>query len=430
MLVNAEAIQFPLVFLEGILSFFSPCVIPLLPVYIGYLAGGASHRLEDGTTVYRRSTVMLHTVFFVLGISAVFFLLGFSFTALGQFFGAHRRAFTVVGGILILILGLFQLGVFRLPFLQGERKIHLDLRGKEMTPVTAFVMGFTFSFAWTPCVGPALSSVLILASNSATALQGGLLILAYALGFVIPFLLLGLFTSQVLEFLKKRRHWLGAAVKIGGALLVIVGVLMITGWINGINGYFGSLGNGLSGGTASSQREESAAAAGEEASQEASSAQTEEDAAANRPALVDFTLTDQYGEEHTLSDYHGKVVVLNFWTTWCTYCKEEMPDLEELYQSTGQNGEELVILGVANPRTDDAPYNQDVTRDEVEQFLEESGYTFPTVMDETGEVLSAYGVRSFPSTYFIDKEGRVMGYYPGLMDPQLLQQVIDGLLAE
>ena len=88
MLVNAEAIQFPLVFLEGILSFFSPCVIPLLPVYIGYLAGGASHRLEDGTTVYRRSTVMLHTVFFVLGISAVFFLLGFSFTALGQFFGA------------------------------------------------------------------------------------------------------------------------------------------------------------------------------------------------------------------------------------------------------------------------------------------------------------------------------------------------------
>ena len=115
---------------------------------------------------------MLHTVFFVLGISAVFFLLGFSFTALGQFFGAHRRAFTVVGGILILILGLFQLGVFRLPFLQGERKIHLDLRGKEMTPVTAFVMGFTFSFAWTPCVGPALSSVLILASNSATALQG------------------------------------------------------------------------------------------------------------------------------------------------------------------------------------------------------------------------------------------------------------------
>ena len=107
-----------------------------------------------------------------------------------------------------------------------------------------------------------------------------------------------------------------------------------------------------------------------------------------------------------------------------------MPDLEELYQSTGQNGEDLVILGVANPRTDDAPYNQDVTRDEVEQFLEESGYTFPTVMDETGEVLSAYGVRSFPSTYFIDKEGRVMGYYPGLMDPQLLQQVIDGLLAE
>ena len=444
---GAESIHLPIVFLEGILSFFSPCVIPLLPIYIGYLAGGASTKNEDGTVTYHRKTVMLHTLFFVLGISAVFFLLGFSFTALGSFFGAHRRGFTVAGGLIILALGLFQLGLFRLPFLQREKKFHLDLRGKEMTPATAFVMGFTFSFAWTPCVGPALSSVLILASNSSTALRGGMLILGYALGFVIPFLFLGLFTGQMLEFLKKRRHWLGAAVKVGGALLVIMGVLMVTGWINGINSFFGSLGTGGSGGVSapstsqsqpaqteesSSQPGESAAPGGESAAQEESSSQAEssQDAASTRPDIVDFTLTDQYGNEHTLSDYKGKVVVLNFWTTWCTYCKKEMPDLEELYKSSGENGEDLVILGVANPRTDASPYNQDVSREEITQFLEEGGYTFPTVMDETGEVLQAYGVRSFPSTYFIDKEGRVMGYAPGLMSADLLKQVVDQLLAE
>ena len=428
LLFGAETIHLPIVFLEGILSFFSPCVIPLLPVYIGYLAGGASSRDPDGAVVYRRRTVMLHTLFFVLGISAVFFLLGFSFTALGSFFGAHRRGFTLVGGLIILVLGLFQLGVFRLPFLQREKKFHLDLRGREMNPATAFVMGFTFSFAWTPCVGPALSSVLILASNSSTALRGGLLILGYALGFVIPFLFLGLFTGQVLEFLKKRRHWLGAAVKVGGALLVVMGLLMVTGWIGGINSFFGSLGTGSAAPSASqSQPAEETPAAGESASREESASQAD---TSTRPALVDFTLTDQYGNEHTLSDYKGKVVVLNFWTTWCTYCKKEMPDLEELYNSSGENGEDLVVLGVANPRTDDSPYNQDVTREEVARFLSDNGYTFPTVMDETGEVLQAYGVRSFPSTYFIDKEGRVMGYYPGQMDPSLLKQVVDQLLGE
>lgn len=429
MLVNAEAIQFPLVFLEGILSFFSPCVIPLLPVYIGYLAGGASHRLEDGTTVYRRSTVMLHTMFFVLGISAVFFLLGFSFTALGQFFGAHRRAFTVVGGILILILGLFQLGVFRLPFLQGERKIHLDLRGKEMTPVTAFVMGFTFSFAWTPCVGPTLASVLLMAT-SAQAAQGFVLIGVYTLGFVLPFLAVGLFTSTLLELFRKHKNVVKYTVKIGGVLMVFMGVMMFTGWMNHLTNYLSSFGASESSTVSSAVEEETGEASSlpAESSPAESSSQAASEAEADPEAVPapDFTLKDQLGNSHTLSDYQGKVVFLNFWGTWCPPCRAEMPDIQALYEEYGENQGDVVFLGVAHPNL-----GQEGTAEDVAAFMEENGYTYPTLMDEGGAVSTySYYISGFPTTFMIDTDGNVYGYVTGQltldMMRSIIQQTIDG----
>ena len=159
-------ISFWVVFLEGLVSFFSPCVLPLIPIYVSYLAGNAKRTEPDGTISYERKKVFFHTVFFVLGISFAFFVLGLSFSALGSFFNQYKNVFSRVGGIIILLLGLYQVGFLKLKSLDQEHRLPFRLKLQNMNPLVAFVMGFTFSFAWTPCVGPALSSVLVLASTA------------------------------------------------------------------------------------------------------------------------------------------------------------------------------------------------------------------------------------------------------------------------
>ena len=145
-ILSGENISFILVFIEGLISFFSPCIIPLLPVYMTYLAGSAKENV-DGVINYKRKTVFLHTVFFVLGISFAFFILLTAFTAVGSFFSRYQNIFTRVGGIVIIILGLFQLDFFEFKFLQKERRVNTSFLNREMNPIIAFIMGFTFSFA-------------------------------------------------------------------------------------------------------------------------------------------------------------------------------------------------------------------------------------------------------------------------------------------
>lgn len=227
-------ISFLLVFLEGFLSFFSPCVIPLIPVYISYLAGNGKKVDADGTITYERKKVLLNTLFFIAGISSTFFILGLSFSTLGTFFNSNKLLFTRIGGIIIILLGLVQVGLLNFSFLKIEKKIHIEIKKDKINPIIAFIMGFTFSFAWTPCVGPALSSVLILASSASSAYNGNMLVLVYAVGFILPFLALGLFTTQVLNFFKEKRNLMKYTIKIGGIILIIIGVLTFTGLFNNI----------------------------------------------------------------------------------------------------------------------------------------------------------------------------------------------------
>jgi len=155
---------------------------------------------------------------------------------------------------------------------------------------------------------------------------------------------------------------------------------------------------------------------------------TENEEKPEYPPAYDFTLTDQYGNTHTLSDYKGKVVFLNFWASWCGPCKKEMPDIEELYQKYNLNQDEVVFLGVANPKSKDYPHNSDEEKDEILKFLDENGYTFPTVFDETGEILMNYYITAFPTTFMINKEGNVMGYIPGMMTKDIMESVIEQTL--
>ena len=436
------------VFLQGLLSFFSPCVLPLLPLYIGYLSGGTAVKGEDGRMHYKQSKVLLHTVFIVTGVSFAFFLLGLGGSAVGGFFHSYQAMFARIGGILVMLFGLYQMGIFGISSVLGkEHRLPFRLDRFAMSPVTALLMGFTFSFAWTPCVGPALTSVLLMAASAATRSQGFGLIGVYTLGFVLPFLFVGLFTTRLLELFKKYRGVVQYTVKIGGILMVLMGILMFTGKMNDVTGYLSRISGiqvsqtermeegtvtekaeadnegekqGTEGGsTESGKGGPESTAASEEASGETAPAETAADARPVIPA-VDFELEDQYGNIHRLEDYRGKTIFLNFWATWCPPCKAEMPDIQKLYEKSATEGENAVIvLGVAAPNM-----GQEGSEEEIAAFMEEKGYTYPVLMDTEGELFNSYGIMSFPTTFMIDRDGNVFGYVSGMLSADMMDSIV------
>ena len=405
------------VFLQGALSFFSPCVLPLVPLYVSYLAGGAAVVGEDGVRRYPRGKIFLNTLFFVAGISFAFFLLGLGLTALGAFFHDYQVWFARISGVIILLFGLYQLGLGkRAMLLEQERRLPFRLDKLAMNPAVALVMGFTFSFAWTPCVGPTLSSVLLMASSAESSAAGFLLIGVYTLGFVLPFLAVGLFTGAVLDFFKAHQSVVRYTVKIGAVLLIVMGILTLTGATNGLSA-------DLAAGTTT--QEEPAAPQGGTASggeeDVASDGQAQEESG-EIPVIPapDFTLTDQYGETHTLSDYQGQTVFLNFWATWCGPCKMEMPDIQALYEEWDENAGDLVVLGVAGPGI-----GREGSAEDIAAFLEENGYTYPVVMDDTGTLFYQYGISAYPTTFMIDPEGNVFGYVQGAVSREIMDDIVE-----
>ena len=377
--------------------------------------------------------------------------------------------FARASGVIILLFGLYQLGLGkRTMLLEQEHRLPFHLNKLAMNPAVALVMGFTFSFAWTPCVGPTLGSVLLMVSSAGQKAHGLWLIGVYTLGFVIPFLAVGLFTGSVLDFFRNHQSVVRYTVKIGGVLLILMGLMTFTGYMNGIASYLSSFGgagtpgtqqtapqtpgggqpsdeSGLGAGDTGAEGDKSGQAAGEtpsegggnsQASGETAaesggtadqSAAAQETTAAEEPDVLpafDFTLTDQYGNTHTLSDYKGKTVFLNFWATWCPPCKREMPEIQALYERYGENEGDLIVLGVANPKTVEYPNNSDETQDVVEKFLKDNGYTFPVVMDLTGDTFSQYMISAFPTTFMIDKDGNVFGYASGSLSGDMMESIV------
>ena len=414
------------VFIQGLLSFLSPCVFPLIPLYIGYLSGGTGVKDEEGVWHYPRGRVLVNTVFFVLGISFTFFLLGLGVSAAGSFFKDYQSIFARVGGILVIALGLYQLGVFGSSKLLGnEHRLPSHLDRMAMSPVTALLMGFSFSFAWTPCVGPALSSVLLMTASAGTRAKGFLMIGVYTLGFVLPFLAVGIFTTSLLKLFRRHMNIVKYTVKLGAVLMLLMGLMMFTGKMNDITGYLSGVGS-----AGQESVSEDAGNVGDESSQqdgsdgsgrESGQSQDDENGGGSGADTVDFALTDQHGTQHSISDYRGKVIFLNFWATWCSPCRMEMPDIQELYQEYEGMGEEaeVVFLSVATPGI-----GGEGTREEVIRFMEENGYTYPVLMDETGEVSAMFGISAYPTTYMIDREGKVYGYVSGTLSRENMESII------
>ncbi|HBF4412409.1 TPA: redoxin family protein [Clostridioides difficile] len=413
-----------LVFIEGIVSFFSPCILPILPIYLSILSNSSVENLKEGKTSFIGSSLFKNTIFFALGISTTFFILGSSVKVLSMFFNENKDLIMFIGGIIIIIMGLFYMGIIKSSILNREKRFNVKF--KEMKAITAFILGFTFSFGWTPCIGPILASVLVMVSSSSNHLSANLLIAVYTIGFILPFIITAMFYSKLFKTIDKIKSNMEIIKKIGGIILIVSGILMMVNGFGSISKHFNTSQNSkIESKQEENKRENST---DKEENSDGNDSQKDSnndnnDKGSNdedRIKSIDFTLTDQYGKTHKLSDYEGKVVFLNFWATWCPPCKKEMPYIEQLYKDYNKNNDDVVILGVASPNL-----GREGSREHVVNFLKDQGYTFPVVLDEDGALAYQYGINAFPTTFIIDKEGYVTQYIPGAMDKATMASFIE-----
>lgn len=213
-------------FFAGLLSFFSPCVLPLIPSYFCFITGLSLDKLTMAQHSAIRSKIILATLAFVMGFSVVFIILGASATYLGGFLKGHQAWFRVVGGILIILFGLHLTGLLRIPLLEHEKRLHLNR--KPLHFLGTFLIGMAFGAGWTPCIGPILGSVLVLAQNKETVSQGAWLLSLYSAGLALPFIVLSVGINYLLVIVRKTSKILRYVNPAAGILLIATGLLLVT----------------------------------------------------------------------------------------------------------------------------------------------------------------------------------------------------------
>lgn len=235
-----ETLSFTSAFLAGLISFLSPCVLPLVPAYLSFLAGVSLDQIRtSGGGSARRRAVGAAAVF-VLGFSVVFVLMGASATLLGQWLAAQAFWLGKVAGAALILLGLHLAGIVRLPFLLYEKR--LQVRSGGMPVLGVFLIGAAFAFGWSPCVGPLLAGILALAGSRETVTQGMVLLAVYSAGLGLPFILAALAVESFLELLQRFRKFLRWVEMAAGILLILIGSVMLTGGMMRVASWFSAFG--------------------------------------------------------------------------------------------------------------------------------------------------------------------------------------------
>jgi len=234
----SSALAFPVAFLAGVVSFLSPCVLPLIPAYLSFMTGLTSAELAGA----HRDTVsvMMPALLFVVGFSLIFVGLGASASVLGQFLGQYRAVIERVAGVVVIAFGVLMLGIIRVPWLYGEARA--DMAGaRSFGKGASLVMGMAFAAGWTPCVGPILGSILALAGSTASTGRGALLLLAYSAGLGVPFLLVAWLFRRAKPLLGWLNRYSLVVNRVAGALLIVVGLLILTGRLSLLADYLGKV---------------------------------------------------------------------------------------------------------------------------------------------------------------------------------------------
>jgi cytochrome c-type biogenesis protein len=222
-----QEISLPLTFLAGVLSFFSPCVLPLLPSYVSFITGISFEDLTVGVDRKRvRYLTITNSIAFISGFSAVFIALGASSSAIGSFLFEYLDLLRIIGGVLIIIFGLFISGFLKLSFLMKDKKIHLS--GKPAGYIGTFIIGVTFAAGWSPCIGPFLGTILLYASSKGSTVYGIKLLAVYSLGLAVPFFVSALAMNSFLSYSKKIARYMRVIMVVSGFLLVVFGIMLLT----------------------------------------------------------------------------------------------------------------------------------------------------------------------------------------------------------
>jgi len=226
-------------FISGLLSFFSPCILPLVPSYLIFISGVTYDDYKKLQSMKYRKIVLIHSLAFIAGFSFVFVSLGVSSSVLGKLLSSYQVYVMRIGGFILIILGLYYLDVVKIPFLNREKVFHLQ--EKPVGHFGSFIIGVTFSLGWTPCVGPALSSILIIASTTENIWEGISLLGLYSLGLAIPFVISALLFDQLFGLLKKYNSIVKYSMKFLGVLFIIIGVLFFSSYWNLVIGKIGQM---------------------------------------------------------------------------------------------------------------------------------------------------------------------------------------------
>lgn len=342
---------------------------------MGILSNSSIRKLNNGD--YSNKALLVNTLSFAFGISTTFFILGTSVTVLSSLLKEYSVFITLIGGVLVVVMGLFYVGCFKSKLLNRDTRniVKVD----NATVLSSYILGFTFSFGWTPCISVGLTSVLLMVSTSDSVIYSYIIVLLYTVGFTLPFILLSLFYVRLYKRLKWFKSHLNIIKVIGGLIIILNGLIM------SYNGYIGVV-----------------------------------DFIENKNNTVgsldikDIELVDQYGKVHKLSDYRGKTIFLNFWATWCPPCKEEMPYIEELYKER----DDVVILGVVMP-------NGEEEVSSVKSFLSSNNYTFPTLFDNSSALGMYFNLKVYPTTVIINGDSEVVRVVEGSMTKENMLTLID-----
>lgn len=220
----AENITYPAALIAGLLSFFSPCILPLIPAYFSFITGLSLDELTENKKETRKK-VILSTLFYVAGFSFIFILFGASASLLGGIAAQYSWVIRYMGGGIVLVFGLHLLGIINIKALNFQKKFQIN--EKPLHLMGTFVIGMAFGAGWSPCIGPMLGSILIVAGNQNTVIEGVALLAVYSAGLAIPFILISFFINSILEFMKRATKFIGILNKISGILLIIIGLLLI-----------------------------------------------------------------------------------------------------------------------------------------------------------------------------------------------------------